>query len=86
MGPALYAMYENGIAYQFIPGTTLTTESCRRPEIYPAVAREMGRLHSIPLQDYPLADGDHSIIWDKIETFIQLGDEILKTNSEIREK
>ena len=37
MGAELMATFNNGIAYQFLKGDTLTTESVARPDTYPKV-------------------------------------------------
>ena len=53
-GPQLYAKFQNGIAYQFISGSTLTIESVCDPSIFPSVAAACAKMHSIKL---PLEKG-----------------------------
>uniref|UniRef100_A0AAG5DNQ5 ethanolamine kinase n=1 Tax=Anopheles atroparvus TaxID=41427 RepID=A0AAG5DNQ5_ANOAO len=44
---ALYATFTNGLAYQYVPGVTLTTNTCRHEHIWPLVARRMAQMHKV---------------------------------------
>jgi len=46
--PQLYCIFKNGLCYEFVPGSTLTTESVCDQHISRLVAREMVKMHSIP--------------------------------------
>ena len=46
-GAKLYAIFQNGIAYQYLSGTILSVESIRDPNIFPAVAAACSKMHSI---------------------------------------
>lgn len=45
MAPCLFATFNNGLVYDFIPGRTLTNEDVNNPKIYRLVAKEMARMH-----------------------------------------
>ncbi len=45
VGCRLYAQFKNGLAYEFLPGETLTIESVKSPEVFPLVARAMAKMH-----------------------------------------
>lgn len=69
LAPNLYATFENGLAYRYQPGCTLTTDSVRNPEIYTLVAKRLARLHKIKIegQDHP-----KPFIWKKARDFLNL--------------
>lgn len=75
--PRLYATFNNGIAYQFIPGVTLNVNSCRDEEIFPLVAHQMAMLHQ-QLKHWEQASSRskdtkaNPVLWDKIELFLSL--------------
>ncbi|EDW46098.1 GM13416 [Drosophila sechellia] len=45
LAPSLYATFKNGLVYEYVPGTTLNTDSVLCPEIWPLVARRMAEMH-----------------------------------------
>lgn len=45
--PKLYATFENGLVYEYVPGKTLTTQTVAAPTVWPLVARQMARMHRI---------------------------------------
>lgn len=49
LAPQLYATFRNGLVYEFVPGVTLNTESVYEPQIWPLVAKNMARMHKLPL-------------------------------------
>lgn len=67
--PELYATFNNGLAYKFIPGEILTVETVRSPCVYPLVARMVAKLH---LLDYGNSVERKPALWDKISQFISL--------------
>ncbi|KAJ8984878.1 hypothetical protein NQ317_002718 [Molorchus minor] len=69
LAPALYATFENGLAYRFIPGRTLDMESVRDPNIYKLVATRMAKLHKVKVDG--ISTGK-SFLWDKMQSFLHL--------------
>lgn len=45
--PALYATFANGLAYQYVPGVTLTPDTCQNDAVWPLVARRMAQMHRV---------------------------------------
>jgi ethanolamine kinase len=70
--PRLYATFNNGLAYEFVPGDTLTTETCRAPAIFPLVATMMARMHRLECEDAP----HEPMVWAKTRHFISLAPDI----------
>lgn len=66
--PPLFATFNNGLAYQYIPGEVLTVETVRSPEIYPHVARRLAQLHRLRLHDYQ----HEPMLWPALDKFIKL--------------
>jgi ethanolamine kinase len=81
-GPILYAIFENGIAYEYTPGAPLNVENCRAKNVYPLVAKEMARMHSIPLTPEEREKG--TVVWTLLKTFEKLSVEALESNPEVR--
>ncbi|CAG9859427.1 unnamed protein product [Phyllotreta striolata] len=69
LAPDLYATFRNGLAYKFLPGKTLTSDTVRNPVIYELVARQMARLHKVQPDD---GRNGSPFIWDKIRRFLDL--------------
>ncbi|XP_045483437.1 ethanolamine kinase 1 [Harmonia axyridis] len=69
LAPSLYATFENGLVYEFIPGRTLTPEDVLKPEVYRLVARELARMHKVknPNQRKPEPN-----FWSKLHQFVDL--------------
>jgi ethanolamine kinase len=82
LGPALYAIFENGIAYEFISGKTLDTENCQDPKISSLVAAEMGRFHSVT-NSGESPEGKTSIIWEILARIDLMAEEALTTNPDL---
>lgn len=77
-GPALYASFSNGLAYQYLPGEILTVKTCSNEKIYPKVAEKMAQFHlqydnvkeRLPTEErYSFGQ---SILWTKLMNFIKL--------------
>lgn len=49
LAPQLYGTFKNGLVYEFVPGVTLNTETVYEPHIWPLVAKNMARMHKLPL-------------------------------------
>ncbi|KAL1129692.1 hypothetical protein AAG570_012636 [Ranatra chinensis] len=45
--PRLYATFNNGLAYAYVPGEVLTSNMVKNPSIYPLVARMLAKLHNV---------------------------------------
>lgn len=68
LAPDLYATFQNGLAYKYVPGCTLTYETVTNPEIYRLVATRMAKLHKTQQE---LAE-KKPCIWDKLQKFFDL--------------
>jgi len=69
LGGKLFATFENGLAYEFVAGDVLTVESCRQPEIYPAVAAAVARMHRTASEG---GDRASPCLWKKLQQFNSL--------------
>ncbi|XP_063823448.1 ethanolamine kinase [Ostrinia nubilalis] len=69
LAPQVYGMFENGLAYQYYPGETLTVESVLNPKIWPLVATQMAKMHKVKLAE---EIKEEPMVWDKIEQFLML--------------
>ncbi|CAH1394200.1 unnamed protein product, partial [Nezara viridula] len=49
--PQLYAIFGNGLAYEYIHGEILTLETVRAPHIYPLIATMLAKVHKVNNQD-----------------------------------
>lgn len=67
--PELYATFNNGLAYKFIPGEILTVDTVRSLSVYPLVARMVAKLHRL---DCGESVERMPALWDKIAQFIRL--------------
>lgn len=45
--PSLYAIFKNGLAYEFVPGVTLNPDNVLQPELWSLVAKRMAEMHRI---------------------------------------
>lgn len=66
--PPLFATFNNGLVYQYIPGEVLTVETVRDVAAYPLVARKMAQLHKVRANDTCCKP----MLWPKLEQFISL--------------
>ncbi|KAH1026400.1 hypothetical protein HUJ05_000071 [Dendroctonus ponderosae] len=69
LAPNLYATFENGLAYKFQPGCTLTKETVRNKEIYTLVAKKMAKLHKVKVDG---VNNPKPFIWKKTRDFLNL--------------
>ncbi|XP_044261990.1 ethanolamine kinase 2 [Tribolium madens] len=69
LAPSLYATFENGLAYQFVPGCTLTPTTVKEPKIAHLVATQMGKLHKVQVPDI---SNPQPFLWTKIRNFLDL--------------
>ncbi|XP_025409101.1 ethanolamine kinase 1 isoform X2 [Sipha flava] len=71
LAPNVYATFENGIAYKYIQGETLTMTMVREPSIYKLVAKTMARFHQLDVST--ISDKtNESELWSKMEQFAGL--------------
>ncbi|XP_046432545.1 ethanolamine kinase 1 [Neodiprion pinetum] len=66
----LYATFNNGLAYEFLPGDTLTVDSVRSPPIYKLVAKRLAEMHKLNPTHPEIST--EPFIWDKIEKFMRI--------------
>lgn len=48
--PSLYAVFQNGLAYEFVPGCTLTPQTVCDASVWPLVARHMAKMHRLAVR------------------------------------
>ncbi|VVC36186.1 Protein kinase-like domain [Cinara cedri] len=69
--PDIYATFDNGMAYKYIHGETLTTTTVREPDVYRLVAKTMAKFHRVDING--TSDGGAECgLWNKIEQFASL--------------
>jgi ethanolamine kinase len=70
LAPQLYATFQNGLAYEFVPGVTLNTQTLWEPKIWRLVAVNMARMHKLPLSDEEAAK--EPMLKSKTKRFLDL--------------
>lgn len=68
LAPNLYATFDNGLAYKFVPGCTLSAETVILPHIYQLVAKKMAQLHKVVVPN----EIRETCLWNKLEKFLNL--------------
>ena len=58
-GSALYASFNNGIAYEFLHGELLSRDTCYQADVSRCVARGMAQLHSVAI------DTARPVMWSR---------------------
>lgn len=66
----IYATFNNGFAYQFLEGDTLTVETVRDPKIYLLIARRLAEMHSLKIDNKTMSK--QAFIWGKAENFMEI--------------
>ena len=66
--PRLYATFSNGLAYEYVPGVTLTTKTVCDPNISLLVARHMAKMHKIKIN----SSNEQPLLWSKMQKFLSL--------------
>lgn len=70
-GAELFAIFKNGIAYQYLSGSILSIENIRESNIFPKVAVACAKMHSIPAP--PSKDGSsfekEACLWNLLRKF-----------------
>lgn len=72
LAPKLYATFQNGLAYEFVPGCTLTDRTVRDPVIYELIAKRLAKLHKAATSSHTAAVEMRPFLWDKMEQFLKL--------------
>ncbi|XP_066592107.1 ethanolamine kinase 1 [Prorops nasuta] len=67
---SIYATFNNGFAYEFLEGETLTVDTVRNVEIHCLIAKRMAQMHN--LKPTHLEEFQESVIWGKAENFMSL--------------
>lgn len=82
LAPNLYATFDNGLAYRFVPGNILNKDTVRDPHIYKLVAKRMAKLHKVKVkgEEHP-----KPFLWEKLSSFLQLVPDVF-TDSKINER
>lgn len=47
LAPCLYAVFDNGLAYKYVFGVTLTVHSVTQPKVWKLIARQMAKMHQV---------------------------------------
>lgn len=66
----IYATFNNGFAYEFLEGETLTTETVKNPKVYPLIAKRMAEMHSLEFENESVSK--EAFIWEKMKKFMQI--------------
>lgn len=70
LAPRLYATFENGLAYEFVPGCTLSCETVIVPKLYHLIAEKMANLHKVNSNNG--YNQQTPVLWNKIQSFLNL--------------
>lgn len=56
--PSLYAVFKNGLAYEYVDGVTLTPETIQEPKVWVLVAKRLAEMHKVSCgNDFPKIAG-----------------------------
>ena len=80
--PCLYAIFRNGLAYEYAPGVTLTSDTVVEPRVWTLIARHMAEMHKIK---YDSGSDDQPMLWGKVQQFLNILPENY-SNSQIDER
>ena len=81
-GCKLYAIFGNGLCYEYLPGDILTIESAKSESIYPLVAKAMAAMHR--KVDLGKEIPKYPCMWNKMEMFLkQISDESLRRDKRL---
>ncbi|XP_035790784.1 ethanolamine kinase-like [Anopheles albimanus] len=70
--PALYATFDNGLAYAYEAGVTLTPHTCQEERIWPLVARRLAQIHKVRPTAQPGKPDAPPALPAKVHQFLQL--------------
>ena len=71
--PKLYLTFENGMAFEYLPGATLNIELSQDPRVYPLVAQMVAKIHKLDFED---ETNRTPRIWSMIDQFVDLIPEV----------
>ncbi|EGI58768.1 Ethanolamine kinase 1 [Acromyrmex echinatior] len=66
----IYATFNNGFAYEFLEGETLTIEIIKNPKVYPLIAKRMAEMHNLKFENGFISED--AFIWEKTKKFMQI--------------
>eukprot|EP00088_Acartia_fossae_P035467 TRINITY_DN36553_c0_g1_i1.p1 TRINITY_DN36553_c0_g1~~TRINITY_DN36553_c0_g1_i1.p1 ORF type:complete len:352 (-),score=53.13 TRINITY_DN36553_c0_g1_i1:59-1114(-) len=66
IGSQLYAMFQNGLAYEFIHGNILDLVTVKDARIYPMIAKMMAKFHTIDIKNESCG------LWNRMLKFIKM--------------
>ena len=66
LGAKVVAEFENGIAYHYINGRSITNADAISEDIYPLTAAKLAKFHKIPVQN------PKNALWSRMKNFIEL--------------
>lgn len=67
--PCLYAIFRNGLAYEYVPGVTLTSETVAEPQVWSLIARHMAEMHKIQID---CGSDDQPMLCGKVQQFLDI--------------
>lgn len=70
--PSLYAVFQNGLAYEFVPGCTLTPQSVCDARVWPLVARHMAKMHRLVVRSDDGGGAPMPMLGTKTRSFLAL--------------
>ena len=69
LGGKLYAIFSNGLAYEYVPGVVMTNAVANNPEIFPVVAATVAKMHRLASKGRENAE---PCLWIKMRQFLEL--------------
>lgn len=72
LAPKLYATFNNGLVYEFVPGSTLNSTLVYDSNIWPLVARNMAKMHKLPKHLIPCDENAEPMLKTKSLKFLNL--------------
>ena len=66
LGANVLAEFDNGIAYHYINGRSISRAEAISLDIYPLIARKLAKIHQMPVQN------KKNVLWSRMENFIDL--------------
>lgn len=70
--PNLYGVFLNGLAYEYVPGVTLTPDTVIQSNIWPVVAKHMAEMHKVKYDNADVGGVRKAMLWDKTQSFLNL--------------
>ncbi|BES90790.1 DNA ligase [Nesidiocoris tenuis] len=67
--PRFYATFNNGIAYEFVPGVILDETTCKDKSVFPLVAAMLARFHAIPVDE---EEKNNPVLWTRLRKYFSL--------------